>query len=186
MEDEKIIELYWQRKETAIGETQKKDDRYLGGISYRILSNKEDSAECVNDTYLAAWNAMPPHRPSVLAAFLGKITRQLSIDKYRRRNSAKRRPSEYALSLEELEDCVSGTDTLKEKTDLMLLAEAITEYLRGLPEESRKIFLCRYFYADSIQEIASYQHASPSKIKSQLHRTRIGLRAHLEQAGWTL
>ena len=108
MQDEKIVELYWQRDESAIEETQGKYGRYLGKIAYNILADLEDSQESVNDTYLAAWNSMPPQKPSVLATYLGKITRRISIDIFRRRHREKRQASEYALSLSELEDCVGG------------------------------------------------------------------------------
>ena len=106
MQDEKIVELYWKRDESAVRETQEKYENYLYKIAYNILSDKEDSNESVNDTYLAAWNSMPPHKPNVLSTYLGKLTRRISIDIFRKRNRIKRQVSEYALSLTELQDCI--------------------------------------------------------------------------------
>lgn len=142
--------------------------------------------ECENDTYLKAWNSMPPHRPAHLSAYLGKIIRNLSIDVFRRKSSAKRPPSEFALSLSELEDCVGTGDSAEENLELKLLAGAISEFLRGISQDARRVFVCRYFYADSIQEIASWTGYGESRIKSMLHRTRLGLRSYLEKEGFVL
>ena len=122
MEDEQIVSLYWAREESAIRETEKKYDRYLTKIAHNILNNPEDSRESVNDTYLAAWNSMPPHRPSVLSAYLAKLTRRISIDCFRYRTREKRLGSEYAISLSELGDCVSGGNTTEEIINVKLLA----------------------------------------------------------------
>lgn len=184
MEDSKIVELYWQRDENAVRETERKYGRYLLKISNSILADEEDSRECVNDTYWKAWGSMPPHKPSVLSTYLGKITRQLSIDVYRKRHREKRKTSEYALSLSELEECASGGDTTQQSVDLTLLAEAIGTYLRTLPLEVRNTFLARYYFMDSIREIAEHSGMSQSNVKSMLHRTRLGLKAYLEQEGF--
>ena len=125
MQDEMIVSLYWQRDENAISETERKYGRYLTKIAHNILSDWEDSKETVNDTYLKAWNSMPTHKPGVLSSYLGKITRQLSIDAFRTRNRDKRKHSEYAVSLSELEDCISGSETTEQSIELKLLAEAI-------------------------------------------------------------
>lgn len=186
MNDDMIVDLYWQRDENAIRETEQKYGRYLSKIAYNILSDFEDSRESVNDTYLKAWNSMPPHKPNVLATYLGKITRQLSIDIFRSRNRKKRRASEYTLSLSELEECVSGGDTTEQSIDLHLLAEAIDSYLGSLSSEARNTFVGRYYYMDSIREVAAYYNMSESKAKSMLHRTRLGLRTYLEQEGFVL
>ena len=151
MEDERIVALYWQRDEAAIRETEEKYGRYLMRIARNILSDEEDSRESVNDTYWRAWQTMPPHRPAVLGAYLGKITRGLAIDRYREKNREKRRGSQYALSLSELEECVSGGGA-EEQMDLQLLAEAIGAYLRTLPPRNRSIFLRRYYAMDSLKE----------------------------------
>ena len=118
MQDEMIVDLYWKRDESAISETERKYGRYLSKIAYNILSDWEDSKETVNDTYLKAWNSMPTHKPSVLSTYLGKITRQLSIDAFRTRNRDKRKHSEYAVSLSELEDCISSSETTEQSIEL--------------------------------------------------------------------
>ena len=182
MQDEQIIELYWKRDESAIQETERKYGRYLYKIACNILLNQEDSQESVNDTYLKAWNAMPPTRPGRLSVFLGRITRQLSIDRYRANNRQKRQASTYAASLSELEECLpEGGDTTREGFDLRLLAGAISAYLRTLPAPARRVFIGRYYYMDSIREIARWAGMSESKVKSMLYRTRNGLKSYLEQ-----
>ena len=186
MEDEKIVSLYWDRDERAIGETEEKYDRYLTKIAMNILNNYEDSRESVNDTYLAAWNSMPPHRPSVLSTYLAKITRRLSIDIFRHRNREKRKGSEYAISLSELGDCVSGGNTTEEIINVKLLADAIGIYLRTLPEEARTLFIGRYYFLDSLKEAAAYCGMTESKAKSLLHRTRLGLKEYLIKEGFDL
>ena len=184
MEDNLIVSLYWNRDEQAIGETEKKYGRYLVKIAYNILSDLEDSKESVNDTYLKAWDSIPPHKPSVLSTYLGKITREVSIDIYRKRASVKRQASTYAISLSELEECVSGGDTTMQDVDLHALVETINTFLRTLSPEARNTFVGRYYFMDSIREIASYYGMSEAKVKSMLHRTRIGLKANLEQEGY--
>lgn len=186
MKDEEIVSLYWQRKEDAIGETRKKYGSYLGKIAWQILKNREDSEESVNDTYLQAWNSMPPQKPQTLSTYLGRLTRQLSIDIYRSRNRAKRGGSEYALSLAELEDCVSGGDSTLEEADAHLLAETVGQYLRELSPQSRAVFLRRYYFMDPLGEIAQSHGFTESKVKSMLYRTRQGLRSYLEQEGFSI
>ena len=186
MEDEKIVSLYWNRDESAIRETEEKYDRYLTKIAYNILSNHEDSRESVNDTYLAAWESIPPHRPSILSTYLAKITRRISIDIFRHRNRQKRQGSEYAISLSELGECVSGGNTTEEIVNIKLLADAIGIYLRTLPEDARNLFLGRYYYLDSLKEAAAYCGMTESQAKSLLHRTRLGLKEHLTKEGFDL
>lgn len=186
MHDEAIIGLYWQRDENAIRETEHKYGRYLSKIAFNVLADIEDSKESVNDTYLKAWNSIPPHRPEVLSAYLGKIVRQLSIDKFRGRNRKKRQTSEYVLSLSELEDCVSIGDATEQDVDLHLLAQAIGTYLKSLTPQARNTFVGRYYYMDSLKEVAAYFGMSESKAKSMLHRTRQGLKAYLEQEGFVV
>ena len=137
MEDAQIVSLYWERDEAAIRETENKYDRYLHKIAFNILNNTEDCRESVNDTYLAAWDSMPPHRPSVLSAYLAKLTRRISIDLFRYRTRDKRMASEYAVSLDELEECVSGGNSTEEAVNVKLLADAIGIYLRTQPEMTR-------------------------------------------------
>ena len=186
MEDEQIVSLYWQRSESAIRETEQKYDRYLTKIAYNILSDHEDSRESVNDTYLAAWNSIPPHRPSVLSAYLGKLTRRISIDIFRCRNREKRKASEYALSLSELGDCISAGNTTEDMVNVKLLADAIGIYLRLIPEEARNAFLGRYYYLDSLKEVAAYCGMTESKAKTVLYRTRQGLKDYLKKEGFDL
>lgn len=184
MEDDMILDLYWQRNEAAIHETEIKYGHYLTKIAFNILSDWEDSKESVNDTYLSAWNTIPPQKPNVFSAYLSKITRRISIDIYRKRTRDKRKPSEYAVSLSELEDCLWAGNTTEQEVDLNLLAKAINDYLETISIEARDIFIGRYYFADSIREVASYYNMSQSKVKSMLYRTRIGLRAYLEQEGF--
>ena len=186
MEDEQIVTLYWERNEQAISETEKKYDRYLQKIAHNILNNAEDSRESVNDTYLAAWNSMPPQRPSILSAYLAKLTRRISIDRFRYRTRDKRMASEYALSLSELSDCVSGGNTTEEILNAKLLADAIGVYLRLQSREVQTAFLGRYYFLDPVKEIAAYLGMSESKVKSLLYRTRLGLKEHLEKEGFCL
>jgi len=186
MEDEQIVSLYWDRDEAAIRETEIKYERYLTKIAYNILNNTDDSRESVNDTYLAAWNSMPPHRPSILSAYLAKLTRRISIDCFRGRTREKRMASEYAVSLEELGDCVSGGNTTEEIVNVKLLADTIGIYLRLQSEEARTAFIGRYYFLDSLKEVAAYCGMSESKAKSLLYRTRIGLKEYLEKEGFSL
>lgn len=186
MEDEQIVNLYWERNEDAIRKTEEKYDRYLTKIAYNILANAEDSRESVNDTYLAAWNSMPPHRPSILPSYLAKLTRRISIDCFRGRTRAKRMPSEYVLSLSELDDCVSGGNSTEEIINVKFLADAIGVYLRLQSPEARNAFIGRYYYLDSLKEVARYCGMSESKAKSLLYRTRIGLKEYLQKEGFNL
>ena len=184
MEDEQIVSLYWDRDENAIRETEIKYDRYLTKIAYNILNNTEDSRESVNDTYLAAWDSMPPHRPGILSTYLAKITRRISIDRFRYRTRDKRKESEYAISLTELGDCVSGGNTTEEIVNVKLLADAIGIYLRLQPEEVRNAFIGRYYFLDPIREVARYCGMTESKVKTVLYRTRVGLKEYLEKEGF--
>ena len=186
MEDEQILDLYWQRDEAAIRETEQKYGKYLLKIACGILANTEDSQESVSDAYLGAWNSIPPHRPIVLSAYLAKLTRRCSIDIFRRRNREKRLGSEYALSLDELEDCVTVGDSPEDIVELGELTRAIGDYLRSLDREARTTFIGRYFFLDSIREIAACHYMSESKVKSLLFRTRKGLRDYLIKEGFTL
>lgn len=184
MEDEQIVALYWSRDESALQLTQEKYGHYLFKIAYNVLANQEDSEESVSDTYWKAWTSMPPHKPSILGTYLAKITRQLSIDRFRKRNSKKRQASQYALSLAELDECVSGGNTTEQTADLTLLGETINAFLDTLTPEARCTFVGRYYYMDSLSEVAAYYGMRESKVKSLLFRTRIGLKAYLEQEGF--
>lgn len=186
MQDEEIIALYRQRDEKAIKETELKYRRYLLKIAYNILSDREDSMECVNEAYLKAWRSIPPHDPKNLSAYLGKITRELSIDLFRTRNREKRKASEYAVSLCELEECVPGGEATEHAADTKLLAEAINSYLRTLSAQARSVFVGRYYFSDSVKEVAGYCNMSESKVKSILYRTRQGLKKYLTEEGFEI
>jgi len=183
MDDTQIVELYWARKESAIEETEAKYGSYCYSIAQNILQNQDDAEESVNDTWLNAWNSMPPHRPSVLSTFLGKLTRRISIDKWRRTTAKKRGDGQLPLVLAELEDCISDGKSIEEETERKLLAEVIAAFVKGLPETEQKVFLCRYWYMDSVNSIASRFRFSESKVKSMLFRTREKLRVRLEKEG---
>ena len=186
MQDEKIVELYWQRDESAISETQAKYENYLYKIAYNILSDKEDSNESVNDTYLAAWNSIPPHRPNVLSTYLDKLTRRISIDIFRKRNRIKRQGSEYALSLNELNDCLSSDNSPEKDYETKLLGEVINAFLHTLSDDARNVFIGRYYFLDSVKDVAKYCGISESKAKTLLFRTRNRLREYLEKEGFTI
>lgn len=183
MDDNGIIELYWARSEDAIPSTAAKYGKYLGGISFNILGVYEDAEECVSDTYLKAWNAMPPYRPSILSAFLAKIIRRLSIDRWRKANAARRGGGEITLALEELGDCISGRDSVESELARKELIMLLNGFLNTLSDTERRVFLCRYWYMDSIRTICGQFGFSESKVKSMLYRTRQKLRAQLEREG---
>ena len=186
MEDREIVDLYWDRNERAISETAEKYERYLLKIAWNILADREDSEESVNDTYLHAWNAMPPHRPSLLSTFLGKITRQLSIDIYRKRHASKRGGSEYALSLDELADCVPATGGPEQEFEANELASAIDRFLRDLPAEARNLFLARYYFMDPLKDAAASCGLTEANAKTVLFRTRQKLKEYLGKEGYAV
>lgn len=184
MEDNRIVELFWERSESAITETALKYEKYLHGISYQILTDTEDAKECVNDTYNDAWQSMPPHRPLVLSTFLGKITRRISIDRWRMKNAKKRGGGQIILVLDELEECVSGFGSVESEVERRMLAELLNLFLDNLSVAERRVFLCRYWYMKSIQDIAKQFGFSQSKVTSMLHRTRGKLKTMLEKEGY--
>lgn len=184
LEDDRIVELFWQRSETAIRETAAKYGGYCRYIAYNILYNREDAEESVNDTYLDAWNCMPPHRPSVLSTFLGRITRRISIDRWRRKHADKRGGGEMDLVLEELENCAADSKTVEEEIEERETARMIREFLDTLPSVERRVFLRRYWYLDSIASIARDFDFSESKTASMLYRIRQKLRKKLESEGY--
>ncbi|MBR0462571.1 MAG: sigma-70 family RNA polymerase sigma factor [Erysipelotrichaceae bacterium] len=183
MEDLEIVELYWNRDEAALKETADKYGNYCYSIAFNILCNNEDAQECVNDTYLGAWNAIPPHHPAVLSTFLGKITRRLSLNRRRSDNAKKRGGGEITLSFDELEECIASGKTIDEELAEQELADMISEFLSTLKEEERKVFVCRYWYFESIADIALRFTYTPSKVKMMLKRTRDRLKDYLERRG---
>lgn len=186
MEDQKIVELYLNRDEKAIYETQVKYGNYCYAIAYNILHNNEDCQECVSDTYLKTWESIPPHIPEILSTYLGKITRRLSIDYYRKDKTLKRGGNEFKVSLDEIDECVASNSSIKEELDKEYLAESINSFLSKLKKEDRMIFVCRYFYFDSINDISSRFNYSESKVKMALKRTRDKLKDYLIEEGYTI
>ncbi len=184
MTDEKIVQLYWDRDESAVAETQDKYGRYLTKIAYNVLMDMEESLESVNDTYMYAWKSIPPHRPTVLSTFLAKITRRVAIDILRKKNRDKRIPSEYIYSLSELEDCIPDTTFVEQKIEAEELGKAINAYLKTISKDARRLFIGRYFYLDSLGDVAKYCGMSETKAKSMLYRTRCGLKEYLEKEGY--
>ena len=181
MEDNQIVELYWARSENAISETSAKYGKYCHTIAWHILANTEDAEESVNDTWLDAWNAMPPHHPAILSTFLGKITRRISIDKWRGRSAGKRGGGEVPLVLDELTDCVSSGYDVERKVLEQELVNAINAFLSGLPVPERNVFVCRYFFLLPISVICEKFNYSSSKTKSMLSRTRKKLLDHFKK-----
>ena len=182
MTDAQIVEMYWNRNEQAISVTAEKYGTYCYSVAYGILHNDEDSEESVNDTYMSAWNSMPPHKPGILKTFLGKITRRLSIDRWRRKN-AEKRGGEIAEILDELSECISPIGDPIAETEKAMLDNTINTFVRELKDTEQMVFLCRYWYAKSVKEIAKLFGFSESKVKVMLMRTRNKLKARLKTEG---
>jgi RNA polymerase sigma-70 factor (ECF subfamily) len=177
MEDSYIVELYWSRSEQAIAESERKYGKYCYSIAHGILRCREDSEECVNDTLLAAWNSIPPHRPENLAAFLGKLTRNFSINRHKANHAERRGGGEFALSLDELDECTPDPRAFGD--DPEELGKIISAYLYTQSKEMRQVFVRRYFHSESIIDIAERFEMTESKVKSILHRMRLGLKTYL-------
>lgn len=186
MKDEEIIALYWNRNEAAISESARQYGGYCYSIAYHILNSKEDSDECVNDTWLKAWNAMPPHRPHRLSLFLGRITRNLSFDKSRAGKARKRGGGEIALVLEELDECVPSASDVEGTVMDEELDKMINRFLHTLPERECDIFLGRYWYGEPLAEIAGMFFMKENNVKASLFRSRMKLKAYLEKEGVVL
>ena len=184
MTDEGIVNLYWDRNEAAITETDLKYGRYCFSISYNILSNKEDSDECVNDTYNAAWNSMPPQRPVILSAFLGKIVRNISLNRYKEITAQKRGGNQMELILDELGEIASDMPGPDDRAIQTQLVKAINEFLAGLPAEKRIMFVRRYWYADDIGAIAKRMGMSANNVSVEIRRIRLKLRGYLIERGF--
>ncbi|MBQ3504848.1 MAG: sigma-70 family RNA polymerase sigma factor [Oscillospiraceae bacterium] len=184
MDDKHIVDLFFSRSEEAITQTDKKYGRYCYSIAYNILTNKEDAEESVSDTYMTAWRAIPPRRPSVLSTFLGKITRHISIDRWRERSATKRGGGEVPLALEELKDCISGMQDVEMEYERKEVLKTYVKFLEALPTTERRVFLCRYWYVESIETIADKFGFSQSKVKTMLHRTRANLRKQFAKEGF--
>jgi RNA polymerase sigma-70 factor (ECF subfamily) len=185
MDDQQIVDLYWKRDESAIDQTQKKYGKYCHHIAYSILYSHEDAEECVNDTYLRAWGAIPPAKPGRLSTFLGKITRNLSLDRYEK-NTAQKRSGPVELVLDELSECIPDADSALDPIDMIALGDAINAFLGGLPQKTRQIFLRRYWYMSPVKEIARDMGMSEGTVKVSLMRTRESFKAYLEKEGIVL
>ena len=183
MEDNQIIKLYFERSELAIKETDTKYGGYCYSIAYNILTNQEDAEESVSDTYLSAWNSMPPRRPPALASFLGKITRNISIDRWRKYRAFKRGGGQVEIALDELSECVSGMESAEDRAIRKEVLASINRFLGTLKDTERSVFLCRYWYLDSTEEIAEKSGFTASKVKSMLFRIRKRLYAQLTEEG---
>lgn len=186
MDDREIVDLYWKRNSNAINETASKYGGYCTSIARNILGNDEDAEECVNDTYLNTWNSIPPNRPSVLSAYLGKITRNLSFDRFRRRRADKRGGGEYELVLDELAECVSGAGSVEQEAERAELVLVINSFLDTLSKEKCSIFLCRYWYATPVSKIAASFGMSEGSVSVTLTRIRGKLKNYLKERGYDL
>ena len=185
LNDADIIELYWQRDERAIGETDFKYRKYLFTIAYNILYSNEDCEECIDDTYVGAWNAIPPERPAYLKAFLTTIVRRISINRYNEQNRKKRVPSNMTDSLDELEG-IMGEDSLSAEICAEQLGKVISEYLRSLNKRQRYIFMSRYYVAEPIERIAQELGVSKSTVNKEIVTIKNGLKTALSKEGYTV
>ena len=183
MEDNRIIDLYWAREEQALTETERKYGGYCRTIARNILKIHEDAEECVSDTWLNAWNAMPPKRPSVLSAFLGKITRNLAFDRWKAAHAEKRGGGSLPLVLDELDECIASAYSLEREVENRELAAALNRFLAQLPETERALFVSRYWFLAPVRELSKKFGFSESKTASMLHRTRGRLRRFLIEEG---
>ena len=184
MEDSQIVELYWRKDADAISETSSKYGPYCFAIADNILHNTEDSEECVNDTWLHAWNAMPPQRPNVLRMFLAKITRNLSINRFKARSTEKRGGGEFLLVLDELADCLAGETDVEREYEGRELDQCIRRFVRGLPERDGNVFVRRYFFTEPVAAIAERYELTENNVMVILSRTRKKLRLRLAKEGY--
>ena len=186
LEDKSIVELFWNRSEQGLEELNRKYGTFLFRMAYNLLSNKEDSEECVNDTYLNTWNAIPPHRPKMLSTFLGKIVRNLAFNRYKHNTADKRGGGEITAVLDELAGCVSGNEDTEQAYEYKELVAAINDSLSTLPAHKRNIFVCRYWYTDSISDIAARYNMTYAAVSMELNRLRTKLHNYLIERGYEL
>ena len=186
MDDVKIVQMYFDRDEQAIPATADKYGNYCTSIANNILGNHEDAEECVNDTYLNTWSAIPPHRPKMLSTFLGKIVRNLAFNRYKHNTADKRGGGEITAVLDELAGCVSGNEDTEQAYEYKELVGAINDFLSTLPAHKRNIFVCRYWYTDSISDIAARFDMTYSAVSMMLNRLRAKLHNYLIERGYEL
>ena len=186
MEDFEIVEMYWDRDENAITETDRKYGKYCRKIAFSIVTNKEDMEECVNDTYLQTWNSLPPQRPERLSTYLGKICRNISINLYEKLTAEKRGGNETDACLDELSELIGGSSEVEEQLDLTVLTDLINKFLKRCEKQARTVFVQRYWYMMSVKEIAKENRMSDSNVKMTLSRTREKLKLYLEEEGYSI
>lgn len=185
MDDSKIISLYLERNEQALQETSDKYGAYIRKIAANILGNHEDTEECVNDSLLKAWNSIPPNHPKSLSVYLAMLTREVSIDAYRKIRRKKRSGSEYPLSYEELSEVLPDeSDNPERVIDRLTFAGLLNRFLSERTKDARTILVMRYFYMDSIRDIAERTASSEARVKTLLHRERKALKKFLEEEGY--
>ena len=184
MDDMQIVELFWQRDQRAIGESEAKYGAYCRAIAHNILADAEDVREAVNDTWWQAWQAIPPQQPQILRAFLGRITRNISFNRCKAQQAHKRGGGQLAAVLEELAECVPGGEDVAAKLELQELTQALNSFVAALPADKRRIFLCRYWYTESVAEIAARFGMTAGAVSTLLHRLRGQLRLYLQEGGY--
>ena len=186
MEDFEIVELYWDRNENAITQTDRKYGKYCRKIAFSIVNDREDTEECVNDTYLQTWNSLPPQRPEKLSTYLGKICRNISINLYEKLTADKRGGNETDACLDEISELIGGSSEVEEQLDLTVLTDLINKFLRRCEKQARTVFVQRYWYMMSVKEIARENRMSDSNVKMTLSRTREKLKLYLEEEGYSI
>ena len=184
MEDNRIIELYYERSEEALTRSAEKYGGFCLSIAQRMLLNRQDSEECVNDTWLGAWRAIPPAKPISLSAFLGRITRNLAVDRVRRSTAEKRGSGEYTVALSELDECIPDRSRgVEETVEARELGRCLNQFLAALDAEDRKLFVSRYYYLVSVEQLAGEANCSPRRIKYRLEKLRFQLKNNLQKEG---
>ncbi len=186
MEDSAIVQLYWDRDQRAISETADKYGNYCTSIARNILDNAEDAEECVNDAYMNAWNSIPPHKPDILSAYLAKLTRNVCFNRYKYNHAQKRGGSEVSAVLEELSELISGDESVEQQIESDELSQAIDSFLDTLPRKKRMMFVRRYWYSDSVSEIARQLGMKENAVSMTLSRTRLKLQQYLTERGFAL
>lgn len=184
MEDQEIVAKFMARSESAIGEAGRKYGKYCFSIANNILQNQDDANECVNDAFYKAWNSIPPAKPICLSAFLGKLTRDLAIDRWRKQSAKKRGGGQVQLALEELAECIPSSQNVERCIEKKELEDAICSFIRCLNQPEKNIFICRYWYCEEPTQIAAKCGMKPGTVRTQLHRTRKKLLEHLKERGF--
>lgn len=186
MDDNTIVQMFWDRNQNAISVTSEKYGAYCMSIAYNILGNYQDAEECVSDTYLNTWNSIPTNRPKMLSTYLGKIVRNLSFNIYKKKKAQKRGSGQISLVIEELADVITDSNDIENEWNKKLLIESINSYLSELPDVKRRIFVCRYWYADSVKDIAGRFGMTENNVSVTLQRLRSQLHNYLVERGFEL